>query len=473
MCEHDSLETPVVGILAIVDTLVSALVNLRIHHADHPRVAESVGRLGPLVDEYLATHREDSLPLGIADGFVILDGRPLAGLSLGAKRLVTALERCEAGGVELLTGLTPEESTALVELLGGRDPLPLDQANRTLAARRVTNARLLPTLTAHSGTAGRFLRPTSESGDAREAALPDGHVTIPLHTCQRLFDTLQETAVRISTGEAPDWDTARGDVEAMLHLLRTTPGDALNVARYEHYDAFTFGHSVRVATLAMHFAGHFIDDRATLIRIGVAGLLHDIGKVRLPYELLHFRGRLDEEQRREMQRHTELGAEILAASTEAEPLAVAAAFGHHRMGQKGYPRSVLEPLLSPVTRLVSICDIYEALTANRPYKAAMSTRAAFGILLDMPQVDRRLLREFIAVQGLFPTGTRVELDDGSIAVVDAQTDRIDQPLVTTVVGREGSPLAPHDSERIDLRHSPVRIVGEGSERIQEPQTAVR
>jgi HD-GYP domain-containing protein (c-di-GMP phosphodiesterase class II) len=221
------------------------------------------------------------------------------------------------------------------------------------------------------------------------------------------------------------------------------PKAMLSLARYEQYDAFTFGHSIRVCFLALDFARTMTQDEALLQRIGLAALLHDVGKAWVPFEILHAKGRLSPEERAEMERHTTYGAEILLGAEACDPLAVATAFGHHRMRQGGgYPRTIHEARQSTVLKIVKICDVYEALTAVRPYKPRMSPTRAYRLMLSMEgHFDRALLRHFISTNGFYPTGGRVRLSTGDTARVSRQTADPCRPVVDIEVMRDGEIVA--------------------------------
>ena len=159
---------------------------------------------------------------------------------------------------------------------------------------------------------------------------------------------------------------------------------------------------MRVSVLALNFGRRLTKDQDLLMRLGTAGLLHDVGKSVIPFEILHSSKPLTPEEREEINRHPSAGAQILLDHDEADELAVATAFGHHRtFDHDGYPQTLHEHHQSMVTRIVKICDVYEALTAARPYKRPMTPTRAYRIMLGMENhFEPRLLRRFIEVLAL-------------------------------------------------------------------------
>jgi HD-GYP domain-containing protein (c-di-GMP phosphodiesterase class II) len=194
-----------------------------------------------------------------------------------------------------------------------------------------------------------------------------------------------------------------------------------------------------------------------------------VGKALVPFEVLHKKGRLTPDERHEMERHPVLGAGVLLANRESDPLAVAAAYGHHRtVDGNGYPRTRGEFEQSTITRLVKICDCFEALTAVRPYKPPMSPAKAYRIMLSMGgHFDEKMLRHFVRATGIYPVGTRVRLDTGEVARVLRQTGDLDRPVVEVIERHEtpveGSEIHDLTQPERDGPTSVASVVVEGAE----------
>lgn len=448
MCDahpHDQTATaPSLDVSGFVDEIVVAVSNARIYRPDHPRVAASITALVEGLEAWLVERVSDRLEIGTAEGFLFHDRRPLLGASLSAPRIVGPLKRLGSGGLAFLRGAGDVDFQALVEILGARTlgPSTPDEANAALAERGGRHVRFLPAYRsddlAGEARAALVAVPT-ETLDA-QALLAESLGEAPRELYQDTVDLLQDAAIRAARGDAVALDEARGTVERLLQRVTDDAGTMLGLARYERYDEFTFGHSIRVCLLALQTASTLTRDPRLLNRIGLAALLHDIGKARVPFEILHARRRLDADELAEMGRHTEHGAAILLGLPEPDPLAVTVAFGHHRSdGPAGYPRTVDGAALSVATRLIKVCDVYEALTAVRPYKARMSPVRAYRIMIAMHgQFDEALLRHFIQVNGIYPVGSRVRLGSGEVARVRRQTTDVERPVVEVEVSAGGN-----------------------------------
>jgi putative nucleotidyltransferase with HDIG domain len=423
----------------LVDEIVAALVNTRIYRCEHPRVQGSIDAVRTTLRAFAVEANETTVAIGCADGMVVHRGRPLLGASIGASRLITLLQQWGAGGIELGCDVTVEELGELFAAIVARPQPGSDYTalNQLLQDHHCRAVRLLPPFV---------------EGDRARTAAREAEVRVSLRFYQSVVDTLQNVTVAVCKGGHIDFAPVQSQAEEVLKQLEATTQPLLGLARQDQYDAFTFGHSLRVAILALHFARTLTDDRELVIRIGTAALLHDVGKSLVPFEILHSTRPLDEEERRQMNRHAELGAECLLGHKDADPLAVSAAFGHHRLpGGGGYPSTKHAHEVSMVTRVVKICDVFEALTAARPYKKPMSPIRAYRVMLAMgDKLDQRLLRKFIESNGIYPNGQLVELDDGTVAVVHAQGSDPLRPTLGVVRDNVDHVLVDSDTQLIDL-----------------------
>lgn len=428
-------------VLEAIDDFAAALVNLRIYTASHRRVTELAESVATFVRELTSTDSQQALRISIANDMLVMDGRPLLGASMTASRLIAAIVERGGGGIEFDPGTTAEDIVGILSLLASRnvDGADWSTTNAHLVERRHPRVRLLPPFVVGA-----------KAKDDLDAIM----LTAPVRFYQTCIDTLQEVTVSICHGGRIEFGPVMSHAEAVLRGLESDEGPLMNLARQDQYDAFTFGHSVRVAVLAMNFARTLTRDHDLLVRIGTAALLHDCGKSLIPFEILHSRKQLGPEERAEMNKHPALGAEILLDHENVDPIAVAAAFGHHRACDGGgYPRTRAQHHNLLVTEIVKLCDVYEALTAARPYKRPMSPIRAYRIMVSMgDHLDRALLRRFIESNGAYPIGQTVRLTTGEIARVRHQTDEILQPIVKVISDRSGNPLDAIDMVELDLRY---------------------
>ncbi|MFO1077876.1 MAG: HD domain-containing protein [Planctomycetota bacterium] len=422
----------------LVDELVAALVNSRIYELSHPRVQGSLARVRELVAQITAATGTDRVRIGCSEGMLFHGPEPLVAGSIAATRLVQIIAGWRAGGIEVVRHVSSEELATFFACLLER-PAPGDdflRLSERAAARHCLHAALLPPAAVAHGLA---------PGD-------DGHAEA-LQRTQQTVDALQAVTVAVCRGGTIDFAPVQAEAEAILAHLERGGTQLLGITRQGQYDAFTFGHSMRVAILAVNFARALTDDRDLHLRIGAAALLHDVGKALIPFEILHSTKPLTPEEKLEMDKHAELGARCLLDHHDSDPLAIVAAFGHHLTPDgKGYPKTTHQHPACFVASVVKICDVYEALTAARPYKRPMSPVRAYRVMIAMGTgLDQRLLRRFIEVHGIHPVGQEVELATGEAAVVESQTDDPMHPVVRLLTTPEGEPIADGAGELLDLR----------------------
>ena len=457
------------GPVAFVDELVVALTNARIYSPDHPRLQSAIQTLHHGIQHLFAEHPGPQVQIGSYDGFVFFQARPLLGASLAARRIIETLAKLGAGGLSFEPATSVEELQAFVEFTarGSKGVDKYELANLGLTQVGCRHVQFLPPYQEAAGgdgswsdTVERELAPTREE----VAANPQVNVAatvdplLPTRLYQDVVAVLQDAMVQSCKGEDLDTGSALGHVETVLsHLTADTPS-LMRLARYEKYDEFTFGHSIRVCFIALNFARQLTNDRRLLERIGLAALMHDIGKAWVPFEVLHSTERLSESERREMNMHTVHGGQILLENSNPDPLAVAVAFSHHQnLDGSGYPRAIRGGRASAATMIVKLSDVYEALTAVRPYKPRMSPTRAYRIMIDMEgYFEPSLLRRFIECNGIYPVGSRVRLSTGAIARVETLTDIPLLPVVRTETSSSGESLHLEDMELLDLRATQAR-----------------
>ena len=203
--------------------------------------------------------------------------------------------------------------------------------------------------------------------------------------------------------------------------------DALKcVSALRSKDAYLLEHSVNVAFLLVTFGKYLQLDRATLKQMAVGGILHDIGKVKVDNKILHKPGKLTPEEFEHMKLHQTYALEIMKETSGISQIGKDVCLMHHeKLDGKGYPRGLTAEQLPLHGRMSCIVDIFDALTATRCYKEAMSPAAAFKILLSLTpfHLDQALVYDFIRCIGVYPVGSLVELSDGRVGIVWEAKDR--------------------------------------------------
>lgn len=235
--------------------------------------------------------------------------------------------------------------------------------------------------------------------------------------------------------ESPDFAEATTSIaDGLMKAIMENDAIAVDVDALKISDEYTFKHSVDVATMAMVIAKkHGLSEKA-VYEVGVAGLLHDIGKTKIPNEVLNKPDRLTDSEFEIMKQHALYGYRILQEKQEISDAIRYGVLQHHeKMNGRGYPLGVPGENISLYAKFISVADIYDALVTERPYKKAFSKRDAVEMIMSMTdELDIGVMRSFLASVILYPVGSIVELSNGEKAqVVENNHEYVLRP---TVVG---------------------------------------
>ncbi len=227
---------------------------------------------------------------------------------------------------------------------------------------------------------------------------------------------------------SPFQDTADGLIDSVFRNQ-----DALAcIAQIKEKDAYLLEHSINVAILVSILAKHLSLDRHIIEQITLGALLHDIGKIQVPDEILHKPGALSHEEYEQMKQHARYSYDIVSDAKLGDIATEIAGFHHERLDGSGYPFCKTAEQLSQYVRMVAIVDSYDAITSERVYKNGKTPVAAFKILREhVPHhYDESLLNAFIHCVGVFPVGTLVKLKSQRVGIISqSNPDTPLQPVV--------------------------------------------
>lgn len=229
-------------------------------------------------------------------------------------------------------------------------------------------------------------------------------------------------------------------VTPMVNSILRHPAALSCLVRLQKKDDYLYHHSLASLVWATVLGRHIGLNHDDLNVIALGALLLDVGKIRLPDEMLRKPDKLDEGETMLMRRHIELGLDILSESRDLDQRVKEMVAHHHeRYNGGGYPRGLKGSQIPVFGRVAGIVDAYDAMITPRPYAEPMSSYEAFRQLRAVADVDfqAELIDQFIQAIGVFPTGTLVELNTGEVAVVTKQNRvRRLRPEVMVIMNRE-------------------------------------
>jgi putative nucleotidyltransferase with HDIG domain len=267
-------------------------------------------------------------------------------------------------------------------------------------------------------------------------------------------------------GAAISVDSADRVVDQITQSVERHPLAMISLARLKTADDYTYMHSVAVSAMMVAFANELGMAEEGVRDAGTAGLLHDLGKSVIPDAILNKPGSLTPEEFAIVKTHSAKGAEILRNTLGIKPSVVDAVFHHHeKIDGSGYPHGLAGDEISQLARMTTICDVYDAITSNRPYKTGWCPAESLQKMMQWKgHFDPALFQKFVKVLGIYPVGTLVRMESQRLAVVvDQNEGNILKPKVKVFFSvRSKLPLSP---TLVNLSASGVedRIVG------REPQ----
>jgi len=220
-------------------------------------------------------------------------------------------------------------------------------------------------------------------------------------------------------GKALDFDQAESLVEEISESILRHPSALISLARLKHADEYTYMHSVAVCALMIALARQLGLGEGAVREAGLAGLLHDVGKMAIDQDVLNKPGKLTDAEFAAVRRHPEAGGEILMAGKQVSALVLDVCLHHHeKIDGSGYPYGLQGEQISLFARMGAVCDVYDAITSNRPYKSGWDPAESIRKMAEWKgHFDEGVFQAFVKTVGIYPVGSLVRLESGRLAVV--------------------------------------------------------
>ncbi|MDR6585217.1 HD-GYP domain-containing protein [Herbaspirillum frisingense] len=267
-------------------------------------------------------------------------------------------------------------------------------------------------------------------------------------------------------GKVLDMERCVSVVEEIASSVVKSPSGMLSVLRLKLADEYTYLHSVAVCALMVALGRTLGLDEAACREAGLGGFLHDVGKAFIPHELLNKPGKLTDEEFTQIKKHPELGYKYLSQDPNVPDYARDVCLHHHeKMDGNGYPEALRSGSISLYSRMAAICDVYDALTSDRPYKRAWDPAEAISTMATWSgHFDRAMFLAFVKTLGIYPVGSIVKLESGRSGFVIRQNAQdLTRPVLK--VFRYNDSMEMSDTEILDLMATPEAdtIVARGGE----------
>jgi len=225
-------------------------------------------------------------------------------------------------------------------------------------------------------------------------------------------------------GKALNCDDALPLVEEISNSVLRNPDALISLARLKNKDDYTYMHSVAVCALMVALARRLGLNEAEVREAGLAGLLHDIGKMMIPMGILDKPGKLTDAEFAIVKNHPSEGHKMLLQGSGVSEVALDVCLHHHeKVDGSGYPEHLSEQQISLYAKMGAVCDVYDAITSNRPYKSGWEPAESLRRMAEWRKghFDQRIFEAFVRSVGIYPIGSLVQLKSGRLGVVIAQT----------------------------------------------------
>jgi putative nucleotidyltransferase with HDIG domain len=227
----------------------------------------------------------------------------------------------------------------------------------------------------------------------------------------------------------------------LVSSIDRNPNALMCMTKIREKDAYLFEHSLNVAILLANLGTHIGLDEEQIQELALSGFLHDMGKIKIPDEILYKSGRLNGQEMTIMKDHVYYGTKMLIEMAMPDSIVRTISEHHERLDGYGYPEGLRGDEITQFGRMIAIVDTYDAITADRCYKLGLSSKKALKILLqDTPdKYDEELVTQFVKSIGIFPAGSLVKLNNQKIAMVLKQHPvHVTKPLVKVFYSVRGS-----------------------------------
>jgi putative nucleotidyltransferase with HDIG domain len=416
-------------ITGLIRALGTSLKNRGLYPATHPLVRTPVEKVHKDLLLFFADRSE--LVLVITDGTLVFEGVPIFSLTSALESFMERLARIGLPAVIFDKGLTPGDIDNFVRFLH-------ETKEQGLAPSRIQE------LLDGAGVAHIRVKPIDDSEEDDQAI------------AREIYDNAVSVVVSVlrdvRLGRIPSGAESERVVRDMGTMLTRNRDAMLALTLIKNFDEYTYNHSVNVAVLSLALADSLDLSSQDKVDVGVAGLLHDVGKTQLALDLIRKPSTLTPEEFEEIKKHPEEGFVLLGKMSHIRPASAYMVREHHmRFDRMGYPRPEPEYRMNPNSNIIPVADCYDALTTMRSYQNARYPQQALEMMAKIggKSLDPQVVDVFAKTMGTYPVGTMVRLSTMEIGVVSGQgVPGQGSQKVVVLFDRNGEPLP--RPEQVDL-----------------------
>lgn len=377
----------------MIQVLAGAIKGLRLYSLEHPATTRQIQLLQNGLFNLL--QHKKTIRMGLLEGTLFVEDLLFIQEFPAAEELARLLENHELSGIEFHSGLSAEDILVLLGLFHAGRAKRNDFAE-ALRQGKVDKIRAVP---------------ADEDDDTQGE---------PRKIYKKALKVVDQIFRDVRMGEIPSSEEAMKVVKEMVQLTITEPHALFALSMLKDYDNYTFTHSVNVSVIALAVGRACGASEEQLRTLGLGGLLHDLGKLRVDVDIITKPGRLTDAEFEEIKKHPRFGADIIKQMEGVTEDVMAIVIGHHlRYDRSGYPADASGQAVSPLVDMTAIADSYDAMTTLRSYQRPFTPRNAIARMREIAgtSLHPEMIEKFATALGPYPVGSLVRLDNNEIGLV--------------------------------------------------------
>ncbi len=378
--------------------------NATLYPDSHPLVAQGLQDIVEAVHA-LADMGFEEVTVNVYKGTLFLENQVFPEESVTHRKLIEDLLARGVSAITLEDSINPADARALVKLIVDTDISDIESARRSLEL---------------DGVASVSVSETTALDEDRSKAEDRESKTRSKEAYDLGIAVMQDVETQTKLGKAFEAGPLQGLVNTLLDNLFRDPAAVLGLTAIKGHDDYTLNHAINVCILSLSFGASIGLDSDSLRSLGLSALLYDLGKVRIPEDILAKEGPLTSDEWQIVKSHASEGADLLKRIQLVDQMPMVVAYEHHqRHDLQGYPEVESGTEQHLFSKVVALCDAYDAMTTRRPFRREIRPDKALAVLMQGrgKAYDPSLTKSFVQMLGIYPMGAIVRLSDGTTGVV--------------------------------------------------------
>ncbi|MBI5493286.1 MAG: HD domain-containing protein [Deltaproteobacteria bacterium] len=412
----------------LLKNINASLKSKKLYPPGHPAISAPVSKTFQCLADSLKSR--NNIMVGLVNEALVMENEPVEDGDKLYPDLLACMNDKNAGAIIFEKGASLKELTAVVDILSG-PVLQGAELQKELSAKGVTRITL--------------------------KSIPKGKKNI-LEIYNGAVEVVKNVMGEVRMGKIPKSEPISHIIDEISETVLSDPNAMIGLTMIKNYDNYLYNHSVNVSIMAISLGRHMRLEQNELHCVGIAALLHDIGKTGVSENIIRKPGGLSSEEWEKIKEHPLLGSNIIKRMNGLEELVGRLIYEHHiKFDRTGYPQ--INTSIHPLSQIITICDAYDALTTLRVYQQPHNPVEALKVMTSFSgrHFNPETLKAFIGMIGVYPVGTMVRLTSNEIGLVTKlNLEAMDTPVVKVLYDADGKALeAPFEIDLASTRDKAI------------------